>query len=115
VQHDQDAVGVAEVALVLLDPRPGQRAAELGEQRAAEQLRHREIGDVGELGVELLGALAGRLGADAQARRPACRRVAHRFEHLAEAALAVVLDDDAGGGTDVGLEVGLRPARDRRP
>ena len=38
VQENQDAVGVAEEALVLLDPEPGQRAAELGEQRPAEQL-----------------------------------------------------------------------------
>ena len=58
VQQDQHPVGVAEVALVLLDARAGQRPAELGEQRPAEQLRHRQIRDVGELGAELLGALA---------------------------------------------------------
>ena len=58
VQHDQHAVGVAEVPLVLLHARPGQRSAELGQQRPAEQLGHREVGDVGKLGVEFLGPLA---------------------------------------------------------
>jgi hypothetical protein len=48
VQQDQHAVGVAEVALVLLHAGPGQRPAELGEQRPAEQLRHRQIDDIGE-------------------------------------------------------------------
>ena len=38
VQENQDAVGVAEEALVLLDLEARQRAAELGEQRPAEQL-----------------------------------------------------------------------------
>ena len=33
VQQDQHAIGVAEVALVLLDARARQRPAELGEQR----------------------------------------------------------------------------------
>ena len=96
VQHDQDAIGVAEVALILLDPRAGQRSAELGEQRAAEQLRHREIGDVGELGVELLGPLAGGRGADAEHVDERAAGVAHRLENLPEAPFAVVFDDDAG-------------------
>jgi hypothetical protein len=38
VQQDQDAVGVAEEALVLLDAEAGERAAELGEEGTAEEL-----------------------------------------------------------------------------
>ena len=38
VQQDQHAIGVGEVALVLLHARARQRPAELGEQRRAEQL-----------------------------------------------------------------------------
>ena len=43
VQHDQHPLRVSEEALVLMDARARQRSAELGEQRPAEQLRHREI------------------------------------------------------------------------
>ncbi len=43
VQQDQDAIGVAEIALILLDAGAGQRPAELGQQRSAEQLRHRQV------------------------------------------------------------------------
>ena len=107
VQQDQHALGVAEVALILLDAGPRQRAAELGQQRPAEQLRHRQIGDVGKLGVELVGALAGRRGADAEDVDQRAAGVANRFENLLQAALAVVFDDDAGAGADVGLEVGV--------
>ena len=38
VQQDQDAVGVGEVALVLLHARAGHRAAQLGDERRAEEL-----------------------------------------------------------------------------
>ena len=38
-------------------------------------------------------------------------RVADRLEDLAQAALATVLDDDAGCGGDVGLEVGIGAPR----
>ena len=117
VQQDQDAIGVAEVALVLLDARARQRAAELGQQRPAEQLRHRQIGDVGKLGVELVGALGGRAGADAEHVDERAAGVADRLEDLLEAAAAVVFDDDAGARAEVGLEVGVGAARiaGRRP
>ena len=49
VQEDEDAVGVAEEALILLDPEPGEGAAELGEQRTAEQLGERQVVELGEL------------------------------------------------------------------
>ena len=48
VQQDQHAVGVAEIPLVLQDPGARQRPAEFGEQRPAEQLRHRQVHDVRE-------------------------------------------------------------------
>ena len=38
-------------------------------------------------------------------------RVANRFEYLAKASLPAVFDDDAGGGGDVGLEIGVGSAR----
>ncbi len=37
--------------------------------------------------------------------------VAHRLENLLRAAAAVVFDDDAGAGADVGLEVGVGAPR----
>ena len=43
VQENQDAVGIAEEALVLLDLETRQRSAELDEQRRAEQLGDREV------------------------------------------------------------------------
>ncbi len=119
VEQNQHAIGVAEVALILLDARPGQRSTELGQQRSAEQLRHREVRHVREFGVEFLGALAGRFGADAEDVDQRAAGGAHRFEHLLRAASAVVLDDDAGAGTDVRLEIRVGAARvtrrDRHP
>ena len=74
VQEDEDAVGVAEIALVLLDLEAGQGAAELGEQRAAEQLRHRQVVQLGELRLELFFALARVRERRRPARRRACLR-----------------------------------------
>ncbi len=61
--------------------------------------------------MELLGALAGRLGADPEDVDQRAAGGAHRFEHLLRTASAVVLDDDAGAGTDVGFEIGVGTAR----
>ena len=111
VEHDQDPIRVAQIALVLLDARAGQRAAELGQQRHAEQLRHRQIGDVGKLAVELFLPLGGRGRADAEDVDQRAARVADRLERLLQAAARVVFDDDAGAGADIGLEVGVGSAR----
>ena len=111
VQHDQHAVGVAEIALVLLHAGSGERAAHLGDERVAEQFGHRQIGDVGELGVELLGALRRGGGADAEQVDERAAGIARRLEDLARAAAAVVFDDDAGAGAEVGFEKGIRAAR----
>ena len=107
VQHDQHAVGVAEIALVLLHARARQGAAEFGEQRPAEQLGHRQVGDVGEFGPRVLMPLR----ADAEDVDERAARVAHRVDDLLGAALAVVLDDDAGGGAEIRLEPGVGAAR----
>ena len=62
VGEDQHAVGVAEVALVLLHALAGQRPAELGEQRRADQLGQRQRGDLGEVGAQRLGAFVASSG-----------------------------------------------------
>ena len=110
VEHDQDAIRVAEVPLVLLHARLGQRPAELGEQRAAEQLRHRQVGDVGELGVELVGAPRGRRGGDAEHVHERPAGVPHGLEDLLRAAPSVVLDDDAGARPEISLDEGVGAA-----
>ena len=117
VQQDQHAVGVAEVPLVLLDPRAGQRPAELGEQRPAEQLRHRR-------GTTTSGKSAcsssTRLPWPSRrrrcpGRRRACRRrrarprgSSCRLRRPLSSMMTQVL------GREVGLEVGVGAARDRR-
>ena len=110
VQEDEDAVGVAEVALILLDLEAGERAAELGEQRPAEQLRHRQVVELGELRLQLLFALARVREADAQHVDERAAGIAHGLEDLPEALAAVVFDDDAGAGGEVGFEVGVGAA-----
>ena len=110
VQHDQHAIGVAEVALILLHARPGERSADLGHQRTAEQLGHREVGDVRKLGMKFLGAFRGGRRADAEHVDQRSAGVAHGLENLARAAAAVVFDDDAGAGSEVGLEEGVGAA-----
>ena len=49
MQQDQDAIGVFEVALVLLDAGAGEGAAEGDGEGGADELGEREVGDVGEL------------------------------------------------------------------
>ena len=110
VQHDQQTIGVAEVPLILLHAGPGQRSAHLGHQRIAEQLGHREVGDVGKLGVKFLGPFRGGRRADAEQVDQRAARVARGLENLARAAAAVVFDDDAGAGSEVGLEEGVGAA-----
>ena len=50
VQQDQHAVGVGEVALVLLHAGARHRAAELGDQRRPDELGQVEVRDVGKFG-----------------------------------------------------------------
>jgi hypothetical protein len=110
VQHDQHALGVAEVPLVLLHPRARQRSAEFGEQRTAEQLRHREIRDVREFVAEFFRALLGRRGADTADVDERSARIAHRLEDFLGIASAVVFDDDAGAGAEIRFDPRFRAA-----
>ena len=74
VEEDQDAIGVGEVALVLLDPGPGHRAAQLGDQRRPQQLGRAEMGDVAvAVHLDVGPALAGVQHVDQRAARVADR------------------------------------------
>jgi hypothetical protein len=83
VQHDQHAVGVAEVSLVLLYARPGERSTHLGHERIAKQLGHREVGNVRKLGMKFLGPFRGGRRADAEQVDQRATGVAHSLENLA--------------------------------
>ena len=107
VEHDQDALAVAEVALVLLHARPGHGARELGEQRPAEELGHREIRDVRKFAAQLVGAVGGRGRPDAEHVDERAAGIADRFQDLLQAAAAAVFDDDAGAWAEIGFEVGV--------
>jgi hypothetical protein len=110
VQHDDDAVGIAEESLVLLDLEAGERPAELGEKRASEQLGEGEVIQFGKLRLQLLFALAevGSANAEHVNQRPS--RIPDRLQNLLEAPLPRILDDDAGSGGQVGFEVGVGAA-----
>ena len=110
VQQDEDALGVAEEALVLLDPQARQRAAEFGQQRAAEQLRQRQVTELRILRLQFLFAFVKIGDADPQHVNERASRVPDRREHLLEAAAAAVLHDHAGAGRDVGFDVGVGAA-----
>jgi hypothetical protein len=79
MEEDEDTVGVGEVALVLLDPGPGHRAAELGDQAGPQQLGEIQAGDVGAVGLgPAVGpALAG--VQDVDERPPASRMASMTF------------------------------------
>ena len=59
VEEDEDAVGVGEVALILLHARPGHRAAQFGDEGRADELAEADVGDVGLGGTRVLGGLVG--------------------------------------------------------
>ena len=115
VEEDEDAVGVAQEALVLLNLEAGERAAELGEQRPAEQLRQRQVVQLGKLRLELLFPLPRVRGADPEDVDERAAGVPDGLENLLQALPAVVLDDDAGAGREVGLDVGIGRGAGRRP
>ena len=68
VEQDQDAVGVGEVALILLHARPRHRAAQLGDERRADELAQADVRDVG----------LGRAGVLGRLRRSSARCAARR-------------------------------------
>ena len=61
--------------------------------------------------MEVVFALADAVRADAEDVHERAAGVADRLENFPRAAFAVVFDDDAGGGADVGFEPGVGAAR----
>ena len=122
VQQDQHAVGVGEVALVLLHARARQRSAELGRQRGRQQLRQVEVRDLRHDRAQLVLAAPVGHAVDVQDVEQAAAGVADGGDDPLQAALAVVFDDDAGVRREVGAEIGIHalgigrpsPARRRR-
>ena len=98
VEKNEDAVGVGQISLILLHARARQRSAELGEQGAFEQLRQRQIRDIGKLLAQGFVArlLVGR--ADAQHVDQQAAGVANRVDHLREVPPPGIFDDDASLG-----------------
>jgi hypothetical protein len=107
VQQNQNAVRVTEEPLILLDARARQRSAELRDQGSAEQLRHAEIRDVREVRFDLLFALGMMTGPHAEHVDQCSTGRLNRVENAAQAAAAVVFNDDASVRSEVGLEVGI--------
>src|SRR5262245_49284954 len=60
--------------------------------------------------MKFLGALGGGAAADAEDVDERAAAVAHRFEDFPGIAPAVVLDNRARAGAEIGLDPGLRPA-----
>jgi hypothetical protein len=106
-KEDEDAVGVAEEPLVLLNLEPGEGAAELGEERAAEELGKSQVVEFRELRLELFLAFACVRDAHAQNVDERSARVPDGLEHLLQALPAVVLDHHAGAWGEVSLQVGI--------
>ena len=111
VQHDEHAVRIRKVPLVLLHPRAREGAAELGEERAPKELRQRQIKDVRIFGVELVVSLGSRAGADPQHVDQGPAGVTDGVEDLLQVPPPVVLDDHARARPEVRLHERVRPAR----
>ena len=110
MEQDQDAIGVGEVALVLLHAGARHRPAQLRHERRPHQLRELEMRDVVDCRPGRLGAPAvPRSGVQQVDQRAA--RIAHRRDDLLHAAAGVVFDDEAGARGDIGFEVGVDPPR----
>ena len=78
VEQDQHAVGVGEVALVLLHARAGQRSAELGRERRRQQLGEIEVRDLRHDRAQLVLAAPVRHAVDVQDVEQAAAGVANR-------------------------------------
>ena len=57
VKQDEDAIGISQIALILLHAGARERAAEFGEKRRFEEFGKGQVGDVGEVVADGLGAL----------------------------------------------------------
>ena len=112
VQQNQDTVGVCEKPLVLFDPRAGDGPFQRRSQGAPEQLGESQSADPRRRQQPLpflLPGAPGPLGVEQIHERGP--RVPYRLDRPARAPAGGILDEDAGGGTDVGLEPGVDPAR----
>ena len=110
VQQDEDAIGVRQIPLILLDALTRHRSAQLDLQRRAGELGQRQAGDFGKRLAQLVRAL-GVFGRGAQHPDQRAAGGADGLQHLAQRAAAVVFDDDTGAGRDVGLDVGVDALR----
>jgi len=97
----RSAVGVGEVALILLDPRARHGSAELGDERRTEQLRHAQMRDV-LVTVHPDAGPALACVQDVDERPP---RVADGVEYFFDGPFAGIFDEEAGGRGDVGFQV----------
>jgi hypothetical protein len=116
VQEDEHAIGIGEVALVLLDAGPGERAPEFGREGGREEFGEIEVRDLGHDRAEILLGAAAMMGVGVQDVEQAAAGVADRRDDAFQAAPAGVFDDHAGVRRDVGAEVRIDAARvgDRR-
>jgi hypothetical protein len=111
VQQDQHLVGVVEIPLELLDAGAGHRAADLGDQRSAHEVREGQEAELGVFRAQLLALLAdagaGLAGGHGHQVHERGARVAQRLQDARGVLPAAVLDDDAGAGREVGFQIGL--------
>ena len=96
VEENQDAIGILEIASILLNARARQRSAELGEQRRFEELGQRKVPDVREVRAHRFGALLaiGRPHSEHVDQRAA--GVADGVDHPRQIAPAGVFDNHDG-------------------
>ena len=111
VQQDQHAVGVGQIALILLDPRACHRAIQFRAERATQEIRQCQMSNFGRAGSQFL-------------LPPGARRVSH-VEQIDEDAAGIadclhgapgtassgVLDEHAGAGVDGGPQIALHRVR----
>ena len=106
VQHDQHAIRVREIPLILLDLLAGHRASQLDEERWTGQFGKRQAGDFREGLPQVVGALRV-LGRRAQHPHQRAAGGAHGLQDAAQRSPPVVLDDDAGARREIRADEGV--------
>ena len=106
MQQDQDAIGVREVALILLHALAIDGAPEFELQRWPGQFGQRQAVDFGKRGFQRIGAF-GVFRRRAEHPDERAAGGADRLDDFAQGTAAVVFDDDTGGGGEVGPDVGV--------
>jgi hypothetical protein len=110
VQQDEDAIRIRHIALILLHALPIDRASELDLQRRTREFRQREAVHFGEARFESVRTLRiFRRRAEYPNERAAGG--ANGLDDFSEGTAAVVFNDDAGGGSEVGADVGIDTLR----